>query len=61
MPFSFVISPDGGVSGSGTFQRSDRVVMNLEISGRAAGNTITLNFTGFSRPASVTLARAESQ
>jgi len=49
------------VSGSGTFTRPDSIVMKLEISGRAAGNAITLNFTGFSRPASVTLARAASQ
>ena len=60
-PISFMISPDGGVSGSGTFTRPDSIVMKLEISGRAAGNAITLNFTGFSRPASVTLARAASQ
>ena len=60
-PISFTIAPDGSVSGSGNFLRPDNSVTKIGISGRAAGNTITLNFTGLSRPASVTLARAVSQ
>jgi hypothetical protein len=55
--FSFSISPDGAVSGGGQFVGHDGTSLKLGISGRAAGNSIILNFSGFSRPANVTLSR----
>jgi peptidoglycan hydrolase-like protein with peptidoglycan-binding domain len=51
--FSFVISSDGGVSGSGDFPNSTGRTLRFNISGTAS-NSIALNFTGLSRPASVT-------
>ena len=52
--FSFAISPGGALTGSGEFPNIMGRSMRFNISG-TAGNSITLNLTGLTRPASVTL------
>ncbi len=54
---SIAISPDGGVSGSGQIGSLHGTMIKFSVAGRAEGRIIKLDFTGFDRPASMTLSR----